>query len=280
MSPLLSFESCRERVQRAQAHNKAFADAWNAFLADEPYTPFIRIDESGWGELRVEANYEPLPSLFAWELGEMLYHLRAALDSCVYAAAIEESGQDPPPDHEKLEFPLCFSPEAFKKAAWHIAPLTGKRREIVESMQPYKVPSLPPNLMILNGNRTLGILHDWARKDRHRKLHVVGSWASNANPQLRLPDGCALDYMLTTRDGLLEHDGLIASFQLTGYVPGMKIEGNPDLAIDVAVDEDPKPCADNDQLSERLRQMIVWTKMITEVMEESFIEERRADSPL
>lgn len=270
MSPLAEFQGCRDRIAQAETHSRAMADMWNALLEDELYSAALQMEDDGTGHLRVGHGYDSLPQAFALELGELLYQLRAALDSCVYAAAILESGQEPPPDHEHLEFPVVESVTDFRKAAWKIRPLTDARRTIIESVQPYNVPDIEPELMVFNFNRALRILNDWGRKDRHRKLHVVGSWASDANPKVDLPDGCDLEYMFVTTDGLLEHDGLIATFKLSGYVPGMDVKANPDLAIDIAVDEPPEPCADNDTLSNRLRGMIIATKAIVRGVEDSF----------
>jgi len=204
----------------------------------------------------------------------MLHQLRSALDSCVYAAAIVETGLDPPPKEKHLEFPICDGPDEFKKASWKIAPLTKKRRDIIESVQPYNAPDLKPELRVFNANRTLAILNDWARKDRHRQLRVVGSWASSANPKIRLPAGVELVFMGPVGDGFLEHESKIASFQLAGWVSGMKVEANPDVFIDVAVNDAPPPCAGNDTLSERFKAMRIWVATIVNEIEKSLMDER------
>ncbi len=276
MSPLGAFQGCRDRVRRAESHNEAFAATWNAFIESEPYHAFIRVNNDGSGELHAECSYD-LPKALSFELGELLYQLRAALDGCVYAAAVLETGKNPPPNEHQLEFPVCYSQEEFRRARWHLKPVLGNQRlmSLVESIQPYNVPAIDAHLMILNGNRTIGILHDWARKDRHRQLHLVGSWRSNMNPVILLPEGCALDYLMVTSDGLLESGTLVARFRLSGYVPGMNVQGNPDMAIDVAVREAPEPCADNDTLDMRVRSMIAWTRMVIDSIENLFSDAKQ-----
>jgi hypothetical protein len=264
------FKGCRERVDRADAHDKAFAKAWNTFVDDDPYHPVVQMQDDGTGAIFVRPNYAALPTEFSLELGEILYQLRAALDGCVYDAAILETNQDPPPNEAALAFPICTSETNFKNCAGNITPLTKKRRDIIEAVQPYKIPKLEPDLMVFNFNRTLGILHDWARKDRHRTLHVVGSWASNAKPKVSLPAGTSLAYMTLHDSGFLEDKGQIASFKITGYTRGMNVQGNPDLTIDIAVNEIPPPCADNDSLGNRLIAMIKATQAIISAFEESF----------
>jgi len=273
--PLLPFETCRQRIERAKAHSRIFAELWNKFRNDDPYATILRVDDDGTGGIWVEPWHErSLPDVFSLELGEMLYQFRSALDSCVYAAAIVETGQDPPPKDHRLEFPICNTAADFHNASWKISPLTKKRLEIIESVQPYNAPELRPECRVLNVNRTLAILNDWARKDRHRQLRVVGSWASSARPKLRLPAGVELISMELMGDRFLEHESKLASFQLAGWVPGMEIQANPDVFIDVAVNDLPEPCADNDTLSERIRAMTIWVGAIVKDIEKSLMDER------
>jgi hypothetical protein len=274
--PLREFANCWERIGRADHHRRAFAKAWSDFLADEPYDANLHIEQDGTGELSFACRYDPLPSVFAFELGEMLYHLRAALDAAVYAAAVLETGRNPPPNERDLEFPVCMSAAAFPKVARRkVAPLTRDRRWIVECMQPFNMPGgVSDERKVYCLNRALAMLHDWARKDRHRKLHVVGSWASHANPAWDIPEPASLSYYMVTHDGFLEHDSLIAAFKIDDYVPGMNVRANPHTAVDVAVIEDPPPCADNDTLGARMDSMMAVVRVIVKVMEESLLHER------
>jgi hypothetical protein len=222
----------------------------------------VDVYSDGTGSIRVSPIYESLPDQFSLELGEMLYQFRAALDGGIYAAAIVESKQNPPPDEEHLEFPICASKRHFEKSGRKIAPLSEELKTFIEVVQPYNTPPLPLNDIVRNFNRCLGILNDWARLDRHRQLHVIGSWASNISPMLRLPPGVSLKEMSVFEGGLLEHNNEIATFRLDGFTPGMAIQANPNLSIDVTVHEVPAPCADNDTLGNRLLAMEVAVRTI------------------
>jgi hypothetical protein len=268
--PWQAFETCRQRIDRAEAHLRAVAEFWGSLMKEEPYSAFVRVDDDGTGRIWVQPQYDRLPHAIALYIGEALYQLRAALDASVYGAAVMETGQDPPPDEEKLEFPICASPEDFEKASWKIRPLSEERRRIIEAVQPYRTPDIAPELMVFNVNRTLGILHDWARKDRHRKLHVVGSWGSDASPKVRFPEGVRLVSMTTYSAGFLEEQNEVAAFVLDGFVPGMKVEANPDMTIEIALDESPPPCAATDSLGNRLRAMVISTRLVTKAIEKSF----------
>ena len=98
----MRFFDCRERILRADSHLKASTERWNDFVEDEPYTVSIDVKSDGTGAISVVPMYDQLPTLFSIELGEMLYQLRAALDSLVYQAAIYDARQDPPPNAQQL----------------------------------------------------------------------------------------------------------------------------------------------------------------------------------
>jgi hypothetical protein len=265
--PSLPFDSCWKRIERAHAHRVTFAKLWDRFIKKDPYTPGVHVYSDGTGSIFVSPIYENIPPKFALVLGEMLYQFVAALNGSVFASAVVETGQNPPPNQEVLEFPICISQKHFDKSARKITPLSDKRRAFIESVQPYKIPPLRLEYVVRNFNRCLGILHDWARIDRHRQLHVIGSWASNISPKLRLPSGVKLREMHVFEGGVLEHHSEIAKFWLDGYVPGMKIQANPDLSIDVAVHEVPAPVADNDTLGNRLLAIEIAVRTIVKTLE-------------
>src|SRR3990170_2937722 len=254
--PLRQFQDCRDRIDRAHLHFENFGNLWSDFVKDEPYTTYVSVDPDGTGRIEIEPTYDPMPSVFSLELGEGLYQLRAALDASIRACAIIETGQEPPPKEEELEFPITFNRQAFDDSTWKIAPLSDYRRWMIETIQPYNiVKGLRPDYLVLSPHRSMALLNNWARIDRHRRLHLTGSWASNRNPMLHLPEGTSIAYMTVNPDGFLEHEYQIAEFHLDGWVSGMKLQANPNLAIDIALREDPPPAADNDTLDNRLKMM-------------------------
>jgi hypothetical protein len=263
----------RERIGRAKAHRERIAKLWNeATESERLYNIVVYMENDGTGCISLKPTYsESFVHEISLELGEFLYQLRAALDACIYKAAIIDSGQNPPPDHERLEFPVCFSEEHFQANAAKIAPLKQKRRDIVKAVQPYTVlKTLTPELMIYSFNRNIKMLNDWARKDRHRRLHVAGSWIVSANPQVRFPDGVSLDWIRACGSGFLEQQNVIANFKLTGYREGMEVQANPDIAVDIGIEEGPPPCSDNDSLGNRMQGMMITVFTIVTNFEDSF----------
>jgi hypothetical protein len=256
------FQSSRDRIKRAQSHRDAIGDIWNSFSPEDLNFPILNIDEDGTGSLRcapVEGARFEDASIF---LGEMLYQLRAALDNAVYDSAILDTRRNPPRNPRDYEFPICRRPEGFDEVAYKIAPLSEKRRALIQAVQPYNIGKIAPEKMVKSIPRTLGILNDWARVDRHRKMNIICSWAVEASPKLRLPPGVSIKSLKVRGQGILKNDDAIATFRLNGFVKGMQVEANPDLHFDVAVDEAPLPCHSNDSLSMRTSMMIEAVKVI------------------
>ena len=210
--------------------------------------------------------------MIAFEIGEFLYQMRAALDHCVYEAARLASGQSPPPGEDKLEFFLRNSPEKFRDACRKVAPLGEAQRQVIESFQPYKAPlNLEPHLLPSNYNRGLTMLNDWARKDRHRKLHVMATWTSNIRPMLRLPLGTTLlEFDVPVGHFVLQSDSQIATFRVGGWKFGMTIDANPNLTFDLTVNESPLPYHDKDNMNVRFQCMIRAVAEVVATMASTF----------
>jgi hypothetical protein len=91
----------------------------------------------------------------------------------------------------------------------------------------------------------------------------VGSWPSEADPQLRLPDGVAIRSMKIVGLGLLlDEKSQLATFALNSWEPGMVIEANPNVHIDVASDEGPPPKDTSDTLDMRTQQLIAAVDVV------------------
>lgn len=258
----------RLRLDQSRAHKLRFAEIWNGFIQEgDPYSVYVRIDENGEGRIYVDPSEHFPGNELSLEFGEMLYQLRAALDSLVYEVAIIDSGKNPPPDDDKLEFVIRGSENAFDDAAWKIRPLTDQHRDMIKSIQPYHAEYPGEGMRIVS--ERLDTLNDWARKDRHRGLRVIASWGSNKNPLFDLPPGCSVEWVFTTPDGLLENESEVAHFKIRGWQRGMDMQANPNFAIDVALDDAPAPTDDEDTLNERVNFMIASVAVVIEGFEET-----------
>ncbi len=261
----VAFQDSRDRLDRAQAHRTTFNDAWKALLKSRPHKTIVRVEVDGTGTIWVEPP--PLPIGLSLELGEMLYQLRAALDACVYRAAVLDSGIDPPPNENALEFPICLTQTSWRDSARKVAPLSDEHRQIIEQIQPYNAAKYPGMTRVI---RSLGILNDWARKDRHRRLHIVRAWLGPVQPRLQIGEPARLASLVARAPGLLEGDTEVARFVLEGWIPGTKIKVSPYIPFEVAVDESPPPEGPTDTLDRRVGEMFYAVRFMVEAFEKTF----------
>src|SRR5271156_1100032 len=89
------FQACRKRIERASLYGVELANSWNSILNEHFYRITANVDANGSGAIKA-TRINPIPPDFTFKLGELLYQLRASLDSAVYAAAVLESGNEPP----------------------------------------------------------------------------------------------------------------------------------------------------------------------------------------
>jgi hypothetical protein len=225
----------------------------------------VQVDQNGAGSIRVEPP--PLPISLSLELGEMMYQLRAALDACVYRAAVLDTGRDPPPNENALEFPICATQTNWQESGRKVAPLSNEHRRIVEDFQPCNADKHPGTRRII---RSLGILNDWARKDRHRRLHIVRAWRGTVYPSLEVGPPGRLVSLVPRPPGLGEGDTEVARFIIEGWVPGTKLKPRVHVPFDVALDEDPPPENDADTLDRRIGEMFYAVGEVIEVFEKTF----------
>jgi tetratricopeptide (TPR) repeat protein len=157
-----------------------------------------------------------------------------ALDYLVYAVAVQESGENPPPDFKKLQFPITDSPALFEKSKWRIESLSPKIQDVIESLQPYKRPhpTVPP---------LLAILRDFNDSDKHRLLHVL----INATPQGQfrnighVPEGVNISVEIYQPSSGIEDKAEIAAIIFSEPTPDVNYQLMADFVI--AMSHAPNP---------------------------------------
>jgi hypothetical protein len=260
------FSKCHARIARAVHHANEAADLWNSLDIMQLLAVTLLVRDDGTGTLDVD-QVEPLPESLELELGEYLYQLRAALGSSVYASAIQDSGQNPPPKPSSIEFPICESKEEWPRQSRKIALLNAGRRRFIEVTQPFAEPPLEASLMVLNSNRCLRFLNELARIDRHRRLHTLIAGISMDRPLFELPEGARLE-KLEVRP-ISSSEGPAACFTLTGWKRGMKLFANPLADIDLWLEGLAAPCHSNDTLPHRLQSITMNVRMIVSFLEKN-----------
>lgn len=115
----------------------------------------------------------PSPRLAA-VAGEVVYHLRSALDFAVYAAALVDSGTL----QQDTQFPIVSDEGDWDaQATRRLRGLTLWRRDIVRELQPF------------NGEAWATLLRDLSNPDKHRHLTVVAVEAEHKLTVKRTAEG-------------------------------------------------------------------------------------------
>lgn len=237
----LAFDTCWDRVARAEVHRQSLIQKWNGLETNDVYTSDAKVDDNGTGKFFIHTIKRDWLLPFSLQFGEMLYQLRSALDSCVYDAAVLEFKRYPPPDEEHWNFPICATAAKFKEATRRMKKLTGDMRRLLEAVQPYSGATGKAEGMEWDLGQTVNILNEWARIDRHRKLHLVGTAVSEGNLGFRLPRGMRVESCdFQVGECLIEHDTEIARFRISNYIPGTKVYVNAKFAFEIVVDEVPR----------------------------------------
>ncbi len=237
----LPFQTCWDRTARAETHRQALTEVWNRLDTNNIYTSIPKINNDGTGEFFISPTKSDWVLPFSLQFGEMLYHLRGALDSCVYDAACLKFDQDPPPDEQKWNFPICPGPDEFEDAMRRMKKIPKDVRDLIEAVQPYARATgrLKAEGWEWDIGQCLAVLNDWARIDRHRRLHIVGTTPTEGNLRIGVPPGMALEYCNFCIGTVLEDNSKIANFKIANYVPGAKIHFQPKFTFNITVDETP-----------------------------------------
>jgi hypothetical protein len=246
------------RIARADAHRIAFTRCWEAFTKHESFSIVIREHGDRAGGEVLLVRREPYDATgFPLYIGEMLYQLRSALDGAVYDAAVVVSGTSPPPGAERLQLPIGKDSSNFAELATrYLRPLTKELRNYIASIQPYNAKSDDDIVPI-----HLGILNEWARKDRHRRLHVVGTVAYPRTDVTIDSPGIITSQIVHQPDIMAGEETLI-TFGAENWKLGTNVHFDCDFRFNLAIDEEPKDRVVGLGLDLLLKQLIFSTQRI------------------
>jgi hypothetical protein len=244
-------------------HRQALIEVWNGLDTNNIYTSVPKINDDGTGEFFITPVKPDWVLPFSLQFGEMLYQLRGALDSVVYDAACLKFSQDPPPDEQKWSFPVCPDPDKFEEAMRRMKNMPNDVRGLIEAVQPYAGATgrHRDKGWAWDIGQSLAVLNDWARIDRHRRLHIVGTTPTEGNLRIGVPPGMTLEYCNFTVGVVLENDSKIAEFKIANYVPGADIHFQPKFTFDITVDEAPKSL---------LHDVSIATSLSVQIVRENF----------
>lgn len=183
MDSVRRFKNSSIRLSRATDHLAAFQLEWNR-LAKNRFGSIVKYDEdSGWyiasltadEDVRCAVRTTSLPLI----LGEFAYQLRAALDGLIWdAITFMQNGTEPPADANRLEFPVLNGKiRDFDNCGFHKFPFPHKLKTWLQSIQPNSA-GKPLDHPERGLAEALEDVHNLARLDRHRRLRIVASYAT------------------------------------------------------------------------------------------------------
>ena len=90
--------------------------------------------------------------------------------------------------------------------------------------------------------------------------------AFNREPQFRLPENVSLEVLELNVPGNIADESL-AKFKLSGWQRGMKLSANPNVDLELSLEEMEAPCWPNDGLPNRLKSIVRTVRMIITALE-------------
>src|ERR1035441_2446558 len=161
------FAVCRLKLGRAEEHFDSLKAEIALWKHSNPCVVAKKRDAEGSRHSFI-IEIRNRPPLDRWSLiaGDCVHNLRTALDSLVYAIGIAVSGDNPPPEAHRLQFPIADTLELFVQQRSRIASLGASVNTRIEGAQPYRRPhqQLPP---------LLSLIRDFDNFDKHRLLNIV-----------------------------------------------------------------------------------------------------------
>jgi hypothetical protein len=137
----------------------------------------------------------------------------------------------------------------------------------VESIQPYNAEKLI-GLSDRWVSASLELLNDCARKDRHRRLHLVAAVPATHTGTIVLPPPATLTSIRSIPTNLLDGEGEFLQFTADGLITGMDIDLEGKFTIEVSINEIPNVVGEN--VLKTLIMIEGATKLVVERFEKAF----------
>lgn len=218
------FDLAFARLDRAESRRSEFAASWASYIDGHPWDAELVTVNADTFEIIVKGR-EPAPSSLALAFSDWLAALRAALDNGLYAWAAAITGQNPPPGAGKLQFPIASTVEEFHRQALRLTDLPADIVARLEQAQPYHSVYGPRSNLLY-------WLHELARVDRHRRLHLGLGRISRHRVQVGVPHGIDVAF----DEGVQPYAAItgvlvIARFTTSVPLPPSLIQFNPMVEI-------------------------------------------------
>jgi hypothetical protein len=218
------FDLAFARLDRAESRRSEFAASWASYTDGHPWNAELVAVADDTFEIIVKVH-EPAPSSMALAFSDWLAALRAALDNGLYAWSAAATGQNPPPGAGKLQFPIATTVEEFRSQARRLSDLPADILARLEQAQPFHSAYGPRSNLLY-------WLHELARVDRHRRLHLALGRFSKHRVRVAVPHGITVVFDESVRPyAAITDQSVIARFTTDVPVPPSLIRFNPGVEI-------------------------------------------------
>lgn len=175
------FDFAFARLHHATAKRKEFGESWKDYISTHPWDIDVRnLSPTSFEILAVTREQAPVQMSLAFS--DWLATIRAALDNGLYAWVATATGQNPPPLAERIQYPICSTSKEYVSQRKRLSGVPQDILDKLEMAQPYQVDSGPESTLVY-------WVHELARTDRHRSLHVGLGRVSAHRIRLLLPEG-------------------------------------------------------------------------------------------
>jgi hypothetical protein len=164
-----AFDGIEAKIDRAGEHIDALNGEIRDWAQGSPYS--IGSEPEGQStHHRIYVRLNHVPNVVRWGLlvGDAVHNLRSALDHLVYAGALRVTGQDPPPDERRLQFPILDVPGDWGNQAFRVKALSDEMRTFLKDVQPFKESNIDGVQ-----NHLLRWIRELDDADKHRAIRPV-----------------------------------------------------------------------------------------------------------
>lgn len=266
-----SFTACRQRIIWANEKLNALVLEWDRLHKVHPST--VTFDPKGNRkfDVMVESGIQAIPIERSLIFGEVLYHIRAALDGAVYACVIEKTGRVDP-EREKVAGILTgMKKPDFDARVDRMGGINKTRRAMLEALQPYYTPTNALENTIAGYRPSLELLHRLAIIDRHQRLHVIGTILRSTDFRIIPPDGYTVDYEKVIDFVYVGTKSKIGEVVITGpeTTTPIQVQFDGQLGIEIAIDEGSTSPLKGQMLIERINAIMAFAWAMIEMLEKA-----------
>lgn len=262
-----AYTPARTYLQTAAEARDRLLAAWNGLNQDESFSLRRAARSDGTTELGALAH---LPHETAQRMdalaAEMLRAIKDAMDAAVYATAQVVCSSMAPIDPDHHQMPLAFSKAEFDThhEDGRLLGLRPDQVRVLEELQPFAAGTMAFEFV---GKHMSHLARALAAAERGEPL--VSVWASNHQPELRMPSGVTLEALETVPDGPLKPHRLLARFRVSPADRVSEVQVRPNVALDPILDVPPWPNDMEDNLAARVTNMLLIARHLIEALERS-----------